>query len=156
MTRNAFFIVGFALILALLTPALLLAEKAPEHKDAAEQVVTAEVMGVYSKTVEFDFDGQSRERIEYVIELAPQEVHRGTKATVGERFYVHCFDVVPVRDDSFDPPRRVGIVGMNGHDGLPQEGQMIKAYSRHQHGTNNGLYPKWFDVIEADKKAESK
>lgn len=151
MTRNTTLIAGLGLfLLALCAPTLLFAEKAPEQKDAADHVLTAEVVGVYSRTVEFENAGEQRERIEYVIELDVKAVHRGKHVKAGERFYAHCFDVVPINDPTFDPPKR-GIIGMNGHFGLPKEGQTIKAYTRLEYGTNNGLYPEWFEVIE-DKK----
>lgn len=134
-----------SILLVLIASSDLFAEKAPESRDEADHVVTALVGAVYTRTRTIDagtaFETQ---QIEYVIELDVQEVHRGKEATVGKRFYVHCFK----RDASALKPGATPPPGMSGHRAIPKEGQTVKAYTRYAHKTHNGLYPQWFDLVQ--------
>lgn len=132
------------ILLVLIASSDLLAEKAPESRDDADHVVTALVDAIYQRTRTLDAGTPFETRqIEYVIELDVQEVHRGKEATVGKRFYVHCFE----RDDSALKPGEFPPPGASGHDEIPKEGQTIKAYTRYADKTHNGLYPLWFDLV---------
>ena len=134
-----------SVVLALVISSELFAEKVPESRDEADQVVTAKVAAVYSRTKILDPDSPFKEkRIEYIIELDVMEVHRGAEAKAGKRFYVHCFQ----RDDSELAPGVSPPPGMSGHREIPKEGQVIKAFTRYAHQTNNGLYPHWLDVLK--------
>jgi hypothetical protein len=45
----------------------------------------------------------------------------------------------------------------SGHDGVPKEGQVIKAYIRDRRGRHEGNYSDWFELIEdADAGAEER
>lgn len=144
MFRQAILFVA-PILLTLFEAPELFAEKAPESRDQADHVVTAVVHAVYTRTRKLD-DGSPFEtrRIEYVIELDVQEVHRGEEARVGKRFYVHCFQ----RDNSDLKPGTTQPPGVSGHSAIPKPGQTIKAYTRYAHKTHNGLYPQWFDLIQ--------
>lgn len=146
-----YLLVPSVLILVAINSTLLFAEKMPEDKDEADCVVTAAVEAIYSRTVRIDKNTPFEiKRIEYVIELNVQQVHRGGEGLVGNRLYVHCFK----RDVSSFKPGTTPLPGMSGHSKIPEEGQTIKAYIRQVKGKNNGLYPDWFELVEEDNNKE--
>ena len=110
------------------------AERPAEDREAADYHVTAKVEKVFQRT-----EGRLQE---YVVLLKVREVHKGENIEAGDELYAYCFKKrqapIPVPEAS-------------GHDAVPKEGQLIKAYVRKRKGRNEGNYKDWFDVMEDNK-----
>jgi hypothetical protein len=113
-----------------------LAERPLEDKQTADFILTGRVEKVFQR--------QEGRLTEHVVLLRVETVHQGEGVKPGESFYAYCFKMAP------SPVPRPEA---SGHDAVPTEGQLIKAYVRHRRGRHEGNYREWFDVLE-DAKAK--
>jgi hypothetical protein len=109
------------------------AERPAEPKETADYQLTAKVEAVFERT-----RGRLRE---HVVLLSVRQVHKGEGVNAGDLFYAYCFKMqaapVPQTEAS-------------GHNAVPEEGQLIKAYVRKRKGRNEGTYKDWFEVLDTD------
>jgi hypothetical protein len=133
--RSRFFILILLSAVALtVQPAI--AARPNENRDKADYVISGPVQAVYLQ----DTKGYRR----YIVEIKIEDVEKGAGLKKGDTFRALCYQ------------RKEGFGGLEydtaGHKAIPSEGQKIKAFVKNGHGYNEGIYPDWFDVIQAAAK----
>ncbi len=137
-----------SVFLVLSTPALALAERAPEAKDSATHVVTALVTDRFGKDRSLGF--LSETYTDFVVVLKVQKVERGDGVHAGQVLHVHCFQ----RTRNAPLP----LPGMAGHNHVPKPGQRIRAYLNERAGVYEFVYPDglaWLDGGPMGRVVES-
>jgi hypothetical protein len=122
--------VAAVVILAAALPGTAPAELKHESRDEATDVFTGKVVSVYKQT--------TRSHDQYVVEIAVDKVEKGDTARSGATVYTFCFKKRP----DFDKPTGAG------HKLIPEIGQQLKVYIKHDNGRNSGIYPDWADVLK--------
>jgi hypothetical protein len=127
---------GLTLVVALLIVSATNADRAPVDRDTAKFVVEGVV-----ESVEKSADG---EHDWFLVRIKLTKVEKGDGIKVGDVFKATCYALVRPKPKTF---------ASAGHDGVPAKGDRIKAFvSNHEtHGGFEGVYPSWFDKLEAKK-----
>jgi hypothetical protein len=119
------------------------AERVPEDRRQATHVVIGTVEGVYVR--------KDEGALYYVVEIAVGKVDKGDGLKPGEALYVRCYmwdpDWRKGKKLSEEEERRLVFRGA-AYDGVPKEGERIKAYIKHGWGKYAGVYPAWYDVLK--------
>jgi hypothetical protein len=120
-----------------------LAERAPEDRRQATHVVVGTVEGVYVR--------KEGDTLHYIVEIAVEKVEKGDGLKPGERFYVGCYlwdrDALKGKKLSEEEQKQLARRGA-AYDGVPREGERVKAYAKHGWGKYAGVYPDWYDVLK--------
>ena len=117
------------------------AERPSEDPEKADCVVTGTVQRVFVR--------QAGRHHEYLVELRVETVHAAPRdddqgahpVKPGGRVVAYCF-----RTDPAPTP----VSEARGHDGVPKEGERVKAYLRWRREFYEGNYPHWFDAAPKD------
>ena len=141
MTRNlvlpaCLLLSGFAL------SGKALAERPTEPRESASYVVTGTVAKVFAHD-----PGDNSQFVHHIVQIRIDGVERG--AGYKERDFIYAYVM------RRKPGARTDLPGIGGHRGLPEEGQRIRAWIKHARGKMEGLYPRWFEVLDdpADENA---
>jgi hypothetical protein len=118
---------------ALLVDAL--AERPREREDSASWVVTGTVTKVFTRDA-----GDNSAFFEHVVQLRIDAVEKGERYRKGDSIYAFIMRRKPGTSS--------GEPGIGGHQGVPEEGQRIRAWIKFSRGQMEGLYPRWFEVLE--------
>ena len=113
-----------------------LAERKPERPSDANVIVWG--------TVEEIVRSETDENTNYEVRIRVESVERSYRAVVGKLFSVRCFQ------RKASAPR---VPAASGHTAVPKVGQRIRAWvNRHKDGTNHGIYPDWFHIVELNEQ----
>jgi hypothetical protein len=134
MTRNlvvpaCLLIGGFALF------GDALAERPTEPRESASYVVTGTVSKLFTRD-----PGDDSEFVDHIVQIRIEGVERGDGYGKGDFIYTSVM--------RRKPGARTDLPGIGGHRGLPEEGQRIRAWIKHARGKMEGLYPRWFEVLD--------
>lgn len=112
------------------------ADRAPDDRKSAKFVIEGVV-----ESVEKSEDG---EHDWYLVRIRIQKVEKGEGLKVGEVLKATCYRLVRPKPKTLASP---------GHGPAPAKGTRIRAFiSDHDtHGGLEGVYPEWYDAIEAKK-----
>ena len=134
---------GVALFVTLLAAMPTSAERAPEDRADATHVVVGRVEGAYWRNDEF-----SRH---YLVEIRVEKAEKGAGAGAGTILHAHCY----LRNPDFVEPKprnereaKERLFRGSPYDGVPREGQRVRAFTRLRDGRHVGIYPSWYDVLK--------
>jgi hypothetical protein len=118
-------------------------ERAPEDRRQATHVVVGKVEGVYVR--------KDQGTLHYVVEIAVEKAEKGDGLKPGEMFYARCYqwdpDWLKGKKLSEEEEKQLALRGA-AYDGVPKEGERIRAYTKHGWGHYSGIYPAWYDTIK--------
>ena len=125
------------------------AERMPDKPEDATHVVKGTVKRVYSR--------ETKDQIQYIVEVKIDQVERPASIKPGELISVYCFQAKrPEKTGTGTAVEKaeswIASIGESGHSAVPQEGQQIRAMAKPRGGRLEGLYPDWFTVIETKPK----
>jgi hypothetical protein len=119
------------------------AERAPEERSQATHVVVGKVEGVYVRE-----EGDTRH---YVVEIAVEKVEKGDNVKAGDTVYVRCYlwtpDFYKGKKLTEAEERKLGFRG-GAYDGIPKEGERVRAFAKFRGGKYDGVYPNWYEVLK--------
>lgn len=129
-------VVALAVLSFVALPLPGFADRAPVDRDTAKFVIEGVVESV-DKSADGEHDW-------FLVRIKLTKVEKGDKVKAGDVFKVTCYRLVRPKTKTF---------ASAGHVGVPGKGDKIRAFvSDHDtHGGYEGVYPEWFDKLEAMK-----
>ena len=118
-----------------------LGDRPHEDEEAASWIVTGETSKVFTRD-----GGPSSAFFHHVIQIRIEDVEKGEGYRKGDTIYAYVL--------RRKPGSSTGEPGISGHHGVPEEGQRIRAWIKHSRGQMEGLYPRWFEVLEPAREAQ--
>lgn len=139
-----------AVLLAIGLTTETFAERAPEERNAATNVVLGTVAGVYVR--------EEKDTRYYLVEIAIDKVEKGDGFKPGGTFYVGCYQWIPDyykgKKLTKEEQKHLEFRGA-AYDGVPKEGERVRVYAKHdavysngRPGKYSGIYPDWYDVLK--------
>lgn len=112
------------------------ADRAPDDRKTAKFVIEGVVESV-AKSEDGEHDW-------FVVGIRIQKIEKGDGLKVGEVIKTTCYRLVRPKPKTF---------ASVGHGPPPAKGARIRAFvsDHNTHGGLEGVYPEWFDVIDAKK-----
>ena len=125
------------------------AERMPEEPKDATHVVTGMVQRIFTR--------ETKEQIQYIVEIKVNQVERPASLKPGELLSVYCFqakEIKPFGRGSKSEQAQAALAGIKegGHRAIPKEGQQIRALAKPRNGRLEALYPDWFSVVDGNPK----
>lgn len=129
-------VMRFALVSLFAIPLTGFADRAPDERSSAKFVVEGTV-----ESVDKSEDG---EHDWFLVRIKVTKVEKGDKVKAGDVFKITGYRLVRPKPKTF---------ASRGHDGVPAKGEKIRAFvsGYETHGGYEGVYPEWFDKLEAKK-----
>ena len=106
------------------------AERPHQDRATADHVIEGVVTGVYHRA-----EGPYQK---YIVEMRVSNPIKGDDVHAGDLFRAYCFQ----------GPKDGFFMGASGHLLIPVVGSKVRVFVNHESGLNEGVYPKWIDVLE--------